>query len=132
MHSQYLRSTPSPCHSSLVCLQPDEEVPEGFSQQVFGSMNDQPLCSLYSPAGAEGFTGPCDPLPITCTRNSSWCHGGRNPDLDAVEELMALQFTKASDIPKCTILPVECSEDQRGAQQTDFCSCQANSSTCIC
>lgn len=61
-------------------------------------MNDQPLCSLYSPAGAEGFTGPCDALPLTCTHNSTWCDGGRNPDSDAVEELMALQFTRASDI----------------------------------
>lgn len=84
--------------SSLVCLQPGQEVPEGFSQQVFGSMNDQPLCSLYAPAETEGFTGPCEPLPVTCSRNSSWCNGGRNPDSDAVEELMALQFTKASDI----------------------------------
>ena len=79
-------------------LQPGEDVPEGFSQQVFGSMNDQPLCSLYSPAAAEGFTGPCDPLPSTCLRNSSWCDGGSNPDSDAVEELMALQSTKASDM----------------------------------
>ena len=94
----------SASQSSWVCFQPDEEVPDGSSQQVFGSMNDQPLCSLYSPAGAEGFRGPCDPLPTTCSRNSSWCNGGSNPDSDAVEELMALQFTKASELSTFTVL----------------------------
>ncbi|KAL3161829.1 hypothetical protein ABBQ38_008919 [Trebouxia sp. C0009 RCD-2024] len=76
-------------------LLPDQELPEDFSQQVFGSLYDQPLCSLYSPGDAQGFTGPCDLLPASCTHNSTWCNGGTNPDSEAVEELMALQLTKA-------------------------------------
>jgi len=35
-------------------------------------------------------------LPTHCSRNASWCDGGSNPDADAVEELMAVQLTKAS------------------------------------
>ena len=59
-------------------------------------MYDQPLCSLFSPGDAAGFTGKCDLLPTSCTHNSTWCDGGNNPDSEAVEELMALQLTKAS------------------------------------
>ena len=77
-------------------LQPGQQLPEGFSQQIFGSVYDQPLCSLYAPSGTEGFTGRCDTLPAHCSRNASWCDGGSNPDADAVEELMAVQLTKVS------------------------------------
>lgn len=78
------------------CLQPDQQLPEGFSQQIFGSVYDQPLCSLYAPGDTEGFAGRCDSLPTHCSRNTTWCDGGSNPDSDAVEELMALQLTKVS------------------------------------
>ena len=39
--------------------------------------------------------GRCEQLPAACSRNASWCDGGSNPDSEAVEELMALQLTKA-------------------------------------
>ncbi|DBB04962.1 hypothetical protein WJX82_002727 [Trebouxia sp. C0006] len=76
-------------------LLPGQQLPEGFSQQIFGSVYDEPLCSLYAPSGTEGFTGRCETLPTHCSRNASWCDGGSNPDADAVEELMAVQLTKA-------------------------------------
>ena len=69
-------------------------MPEGFSQQMFGSVYDQPLCSLYSPSAAEGFTGRCEQLPAICTSNSTWCDGGNNPVSEVVEALMAVQLTK--------------------------------------
>ena len=78
----------------VAALQPGQQLPEGFSQQTFGSLFEQPLCSLYVPSSTEGFTGVCQVSDAQCTDSSRWCDGGSNPDSDAVEELIALQLTK--------------------------------------
>lgn len=77
-------------------MQPNQQLPEDFSQQVFGSLYDQPLCSLYVPSTTEGFTGACEGMQTQCSDSSVWCHGGSNPDSQGVEELMALQLTKVT------------------------------------
>ena len=85
-------------------LQPNQQLPEDFSQQVFGSLYDQPLCSLYVPSTTEGFSGVCEALETQCSDNSTWCHGGSNPDSQGVEELMALQLTKVHTVaPELTV-----------------------------
>ena len=78
----------------VAVLQPGQQLPEGFSQQTFDSLYEQPLCSLYVPSTIEGFTGVCEVSDAQCTDSSRWCDGGSNPDSDAVEELIALQLTK--------------------------------------
>lgn len=87
----------------ILLVQPEtdqQQLPDGFSQQIFGSVYDQPLCSLYASSDTEGFSGRCETLPTHCSRNGSWCDGGGNPDSEAVEELMALQLTKVSHVGK--------------------------------
>jgi hypothetical protein len=73
-----------------------QEVPEGFTRQLFGALYDQPLCSLYARKDTPGFAGHCDALPTVCTDEDKWCNGdeGKNPGPTAVEELMALQLAK--------------------------------------
>ena len=80
--------------NSPVLLQPNQQLPEGFSRQMFDSLYEQPLCALYASQDTEGFTGRCETLPSHCTRNASWCDNGANPDAQAVQQLMALQLTK--------------------------------------
>ena len=104
-----------------MCLQPGEQFPEGFSEQVFGGLSDQPLCSLYAPRGTSGSNGPCETLPTQCSRNASWCDPS-NPDSDAVEELIALQLTKVRLHHTCCesehvkAVPVICPVGETGQQ----------------
>lgn len=82
-----------------VMLQPNHQLPEGFSKQVFGAVYEQPLCSVYASrdnAGfySDGFSSTCDSLPTHCARNATWCAGDSNPDAEAIEEIMALQLFK--------------------------------------
>ncbi|KAK9829899.1 hypothetical protein WJX72_008541 [[Myrmecia] bisecta] len=74
-----------------------EAIPPGFTQQLFGPVYDQPLCSLYASKTDEGFAGHCMDLAATCSDEARWCHGendASNPGPDLVEELMALQLAK--------------------------------------
>ena len=94
--------------SCLLLLQPNQQLPEGFSNQVFGSVYEQPLCSLYASRSDDEFSGQCDSLPTHCTRNATWCAGDSNPDAEAVQELMAMQLSKdgclnSSNIPFLSI-----------------------------
>ena len=80
-------------------LQPNQQLPEGSSKQVFGAVYEQVLCSLYvrrDNAGfySDGFSGTCDSLPTHCARSATWCAGDSNPDAEAIQEIMALQLTK--------------------------------------
>ncbi|KAK9839741.1 hypothetical protein WJX84_000691, partial [Apatococcus fuscideae] len=54
-------------------------IPKGFTRQLFGGLYSKPLCSLYAPSNATGFTGHCDTLPQQCTYPQKWCgqDGGR-------------------------------------------------------
>lgn len=73
---------------------PNQQLPDDFSQQVFGSLYDQPLCALYASSDTAGFTGVCEAMDSQCSDDAMWCHGGSNPDSQGVEELIALQLTK--------------------------------------
>lgn len=49
-------------------------VPKGFTAQMFGSLYDRPICSLYGNTSAPGFAGHCDTtLPQSCTDSKRWC-----------------------------------------------------------
>ena len=62
--------------------------------QVFGELHSTPVCELFSPANATGFTGPCRQLPSSCQDNITWCGAddGSNPGPNIAEQLMALNL----------------------------------------
>ncbi|EIE22807.1 hypothetical protein COCSUDRAFT_47705 [Coccomyxa subellipsoidea C-169] len=69
-------------------------LPAGFTAGAFSKLYDMPLCSLFSPSTARGFSGHCEALPKTCSDPQQWCHGDgdQNNGAMVVQELMAGQL----------------------------------------
>lgn len=69
-------------------------LPVGFEAGAFRKLYDMPLCSLFSPSSAGGFSGHCEILPKTCSDEQKWCHGDGDQNNGAlvVQELMAGQL----------------------------------------
>ena len=69
-------------------------LPAGFAAGAFSKLYNLPLCSLFSPSTAKGFTGHCQVLPKTCSDPQLWCEE-QNSGAMVVQELMAAQLAKS-------------------------------------
>lgn len=80
-------------HSALGAM-----LPPGFTTQLFGSVYDVPLCSLYGNSSDARFAGTCDQsLRTSCEDTAAWCNtpGQSNAGAQLVQELMAGQLANA-------------------------------------
>lgn len=62
----------------------------GFTTQIFGSLYDRPICSLYGNSSAPGYAGHCETLPTACTDQAKWC-GAQQADSAGAEVRCTLQ-----------------------------------------
>ncbi|KAK9813568.1 hypothetical protein WJX73_007727 [Symbiochloris irregularis] len=80
-------------------LQSGMKVPQALTMQLFGSVYNLPICSLYGNASNPNFGGTCThPASTTCEDRSRWCGtspSGNNSAALEVQELMAGQVANA-------------------------------------
>lgn len=74
-----------------------EQLPRGFTTELFGSVWDLPICSFYGDSSNPAFAGTCDLLPSVCEDEGRWCGTGgkNNTAAQMVQQLMAGQVANA-------------------------------------